>query len=248
MSDSYLKDKVIVLTGASSGIGAATAERLAQEGARLVLVARNSGKLISIQEQITDNGGTAIWMTANVGDASEMQQVADKAVAEYGQVDILINNAGVMLFSDWVDTALDDWHTMVNTNIEGYLHSIAAILPLLLKNGGGTILNMSSVAGIHPGPSSGVYSATKSFVRSISENLRMELAEKGIRVGMVSPGVIDTGWADKVNDEKGKKVAKELNEQAISPEKVADAIAYALNQPHNVAISDVVIHPVSQTW
>ncbi|MFA0998717.1 MULTISPECIES: SDR family oxidoreductase [Pseudomonas syringae group] len=246
---SNLKNTVTIITGASSGIGAATALRLAGKGSKIVLAARNEEKLQKLVSQIKDAGGEASYHITDVSDRSSLEDLVKFAVSKYGKVDSLVNNAGLMLFSDWKDVAVDDWDQMINTNIRGYLHAIAAALPGMIAQGHGKILNMSSVAGLHVGGSSGVYSATKFFIRGITESLRKEVGvEHGIQVSMISPGVINTGWAEKVNNSEGKKAAQELNKIAITPEQVADAVVYALDQPNDLTINDIVIHPTKQDW
>jgi NADP-dependent 3-hydroxy acid dehydrogenase YdfG len=246
---SNLTNAVTVVTGASSGIGAATAKRLAASGAKVVLAARNEDKLRTLVSEITEAGGTATYRFTDVTDRADAKALAAFAEETYGPVDVLVNNAGLMLFSAWKDTAVDDWDRMIDTNLRGYLHAVAAVLPSMLERRSGRILNMSSVAGINVGEGAGVYSATKFFVRAITESLRKEVGvANGIQVSMVSPGVIDTGWADKVSDAEGRKAATELNKDAIPPEAVADAVAYALDQPANVTVNDVVIHPTKQGW
>ncbi|PAW33609.1 short-chain dehydrogenase [Pantoea vagans] len=243
------KNTVTVITGASSGIGAATARRLAQSGTRIVLAARSENKLKKISDEINAKGGSAEYRVTDVTDADDVRQLIISIKEKYGRIDHLINNAGLMLFSDWADTAVDDWNKMIDTNIHGYLNAIAATLPVFLEQQRGHILNMSSVAGLHTGASSGVYSATKFFIRGVTESLRKEVGvNNGIQVSMISPGVIDTGWADKVNDSKGKDAAKKLNEIAITPEQVADAVAYAIDKPEDLTINDIVIHPTRQDW
>lgn len=246
---SNLENTVTIITGASSGIGAATALQLAGKGSKIVLAARNEEKLQKLVSQIKDTGGKAAYHLTDVSERSSLEDLVQFAISKYGKVDSLVNNAGLMLFSDWKDVAVDDWDKMIDTNIRGYLHAIAAVLPGMIAQGHGKILNMSSVAGLHVGGSSGVYSATKFFIRGITESLRKEVGvEHGIQVSMISPGVINTGWAEKVNNGDGKKAAQELNKIAITPEQVADAVAYALDQPNNLTINDIVIHPTKQDW
>ncbi len=246
---SNVKNTVIVITGASSGIGAASAIKLASLGGKVVLAARNEEKLKALVAEIKNAGGEASYYVTNVTDKTSLVGLVEFAIKQYGRIDSLVNNAGLMLFSDWKDVVVDDWEKMIDTNIKGYLYAIAAALPQMLEQGHGKILNMSSVAGLHVGGSSGVYSATKFFIRGITESLRKEVGvDSGVQVSMISPGVIDTGWADKVSDAKGREAAKALNEIAITPEQVADAVAYALDQPTNLTINDIVIHPTKQDW
>ncbi|GGW86055.1 SDR family oxidoreductase [Streptomyces caelestis] len=246
---SNLQGKTIVITGASSGIGAATAKALAARGANIVLAARDQDGLDQLAADIRQTGGTAVAKATDVTDREQVQALADFAVATYGTIDVLFNNAGLMLFSFWKDRALDDWNRMLDVNIRGYLNAIHAVLPVMLERNSGHVLNMASVAGHQIGDGAGVYSATKFFVQAITESMRKELGvREGIKASSISPGVIDTGWADKVNDPTGKQAAQELNQVAISPQSVADAIVYALDQPANVTINDLVISPTRQNW
>lgn len=245
----HLDKAVTVITGASSGIGEATALSLAARGARVALIARSDDKLQALVGKIRAAGGDAVAFRADVTDPDQVKAAVTAIEAQMGPVDILVNNAGLMLFSYWKDTALDDWNSMIDTNVRGYLHAIAAILPGMVERNAGRILNMSSVAGIHVGDAAGVYGATKFFIRGITESLRKEVGvAHGIQVSMVSPGVIATGWEDRVRNASGKQLAEQLSKDGIAPSTIADAVAYALDQPPGVSVGDVVVHPTRQDW
>ena len=246
---SHLHNKTAIITGASSGIGAASARALGAHGAKVVLAARDQVGLDAIVAELTAAGGQAIGIVCDVTKPAEMKALAQSAHDHFGAVDILVNNAGLMLFSNWTDLAVDDWEKMINVNVKGYLNAIAAVLPFMLAQKSGQILNMDSVAGHQVGPAAGVYSATKFFVQAMTESMRKELGvQHGIRVNTVSPGVINTGWADKVTDPAGRKAAQELNKIAIAPEDIGRAVVYALDQPANVTVNDLIISPTRQDW
>jgi NADP-dependent 3-hydroxy acid dehydrogenase YdfG len=245
----YLDKKTVIVTGASSGIGAATAKALAAHGANIVAAARDEEGLTVLVSELRAAGYEALSYVMDVTNPEETLAMAQFAKDSYGSVDILVNNAGLMLFSNWVDLATQDWNAMIDVNIKGYLNSIAAVLPLMIQQKYGQILNMDSVAGHQVGPAAGVYSATKFFVQAMTESMRKELGvQHGIRVNTISPGVINTGWADKVTDPEGRKAAKALNEIAIAPEDISRAVIYALNQPANVTVNDLIISPTRQDW
>lgn len=245
----YLKDKTAIITGASSGIGAATSRELAAHGVRIVIAARDVDGVEAMVEELKASGVQTIGYVCDVTSRADMAALAQFTQDSFGSIDILINNAGLMLFSSWTDVAIDDWDKMVDVNIKGYLNAIAAVLPFMIRQGSGQILNMDSVAGHQVGPAAGVYSATKFFVQAMTESMRKELGvHHGIRVNTVSPGVINTGWADKVTDPEGRKAAQELNKLAISPEDIGRAVAYSLNQPANVTVNDLIISPTRQDW
>lgn len=245
----YLSNKTAIVTGASSGIGAATARALAKEGVKVVAAALDEKGLTALVAELRAAGYEATSCITDVTSLDDTLALARFAIDTYGSVDILINNAGLMLFSSWVDVAVQDWNAMIDVNIKGYLNSIAAVLPFMVEQQSGQILNMDSVAGHQVGPSAGVYSATKFFVQAMTESMRKELGVyHGIRVNTVSPGVINTGWADKVTDPAGRKAAKALNEIAIAPEDISRAVIYALNQPANVTVNDLIISPTRQDW
>ncbi|OFC69387.1 SDR family oxidoreductase [Alteromonas confluentis] len=246
---SELSKKVTIITGASSGIGKSIAKSVAAKGGTVILAARSEDKLKDLVDKIIAEGGNADFFVTDVTDLDNTKSLVAYTLEKYGRIDHFINNAGLMLFSNWEDVVVDDWQKMININLMGYLNGIASVLPYFVETKCGLILNTSSVAGIHVGKSSGVYSATKFFIRGITESLRKEVGVKyGIRTSMISPGVIDTGWTEKVNDEAGKKVAMEVNDVGIDPKYIGDAVAYALAQPDEVNIFDLVVHPTLQDW
>ncbi|MBZ7723777.1 SDR family oxidoreductase [Klebsiella oxytoca] len=245
----HLQNKTAVITGASSGIGAATALELARHGVNIVAAALDQTGLDKLVKDIESAGGHASGLVTDVTRLEDTQALVKHATDTFGTVDILINNAGLMLFSAWSDIAWDDWNKMVDVNIKGYLNAIASVLPVMLSKSDGQILNMASVAGHQVDAGAGVYSSTKFFVHAMTESMRKDLGvNKGIRVNTISPGVINTGWADKVSDPEGRKVAQELTKIAISPEDVANAVVYALNQPRNVTVNDLIVSPTKQNW
>ncbi len=246
---SHLSDKVAIVTGASSGIGRTTALALAANGVKVVGAALDQDQLDALVVDIEAAGGTVAVRVTDVADRKDATALAAFAKDTYGTVDILFNNAGLMLFSQWSDLAVDDWDKMIDVNIKGYLHMIAGVLPIMLEQKSGQILNMASVAGHQVDAGAGIYSATKFFVQAMTESMRKDLGvNHGIRASTISPGVINTGWADKVSDPAGRKVAQELNKVAISPDDVARAVIYALDQPANVTINDLIVSPTKQDW
>jgi len=246
---SHLQGKTAVVTGASSGIGAATTRALMAMGVRVVAVACDRDEVEAFVAAVRQDGGEIAAYPADVTRLDQMKAMAEFAKQTYGGIDILVNNAGLMLFSNWTDLAVTDWNNMIDVNIKGYLNAIAAVLPFMLEQKSGQILNMDSVAGHQVGPSAGVYSATKFFVRAMTESMRKELGvQHGLRVNTISPGVIDTGWADKVTDPMGRRAAHELNKLAIAPDDVAGAVIYSLNQPANVTVNDLIVSPTRQDW
>ncbi|MEY8769409.1 SDR family oxidoreductase [Erwinia sp. DT-104] len=245
----YLQNKTAVITGASSGIGAATAMELARHGVNIVAAALDQSGLDKLVKDIESAGGHASGLVTDVTRLEDTKALVKHATETFGTVDILINNAGLMLFSAWSDIAWDDWNKMVDVNIKGYLNAIASVLPVMLDKSAGQILNMASVAGHQVDAGAGVYSSTKFFVHAMTESMRKDLGvNKGIRVNTISPGVINTGWADKVSDPQGRKAAQELTKIAISPQDVANAVVYALNQPENVTVNDLIVSPTKQNW
>ncbi|MFK3935937.1 SDR family oxidoreductase [Alkalihalobacillus sp. NPDC078783] len=246
---SYIKGKVIVVTGASGGIGKATAEHLAKEGASVVLAARDKDELSSIVSNIRDNGGQAEYKVTDITKKQEVQNLIDFTVERYKKVDTIINNAGLMLFSKWDNAHVDEWEKMIDLNLKGVLYGIAAVLPQMKEQGSGQIINVGSIAGHAVGEGHGVYSATKYATRAITESLRKEMSvHHNIQAVYVSPGVIATNWQDEVTDKDVSDVLGGLNEVAIAPEHVAETIAFAVNKPNNVMINDIFVTPTKQTW
>ncbi|WP_342659760.1 putative oxidoreductase [Rhodococcus ruber] len=245
----FINNKVVIVTGASSGIGAATAKAIAKRGARVVAAALDDSGLRAVVAEIEAEGGTAISLVTDVTDPQSAQALIDYAVECFDTVDVLINNAGLMFFSQWKDLALDEWNQMIDVNIRGYLHTIHAVLPIMLKQGSGHIVNMASLAGHVAHEGAGVYSATKFFVAAMTDGLRKELSVRdGIRATAISPGVINTGWPAKLSDPEARKSAEELAKVAIEPESVASAVLYAVDQPDEVTINDLLVSPTRQPW
>lgn len=241
--------KVIVITGASSGIGEATAKLLAKNGAKLVLGARREAKLQQIVADIEAAGGTATYALTDVTDLASVQALAQVALDKFGRIDVWMNNAGLMPHSEFIKSKVADWNQMIDVNLRGVLYGIDAALPSMRAQKSGQFINVSSVAGhgVHAG--GGVYSATKAGVLMISEALRQEeaAAKSNIRVTVVSPGAVATELVDHVTDQATKKALEGYYEQtAITPERVATSIAAAIDLPADAAINEIVIRPTSQ--
>jgi len=243
------ESRVVLLTGASSGIGWASAKLLAARGFRLVLVARRAERLEQLVEEITQDTGQAIALPGDVTDPNAMPAAVRVAEERWGQVDVLVNNAGIMPLSPLSQGRIDDWTRMVDVNIKGPLHALAAVLPGMLERHGGHIVNVGSVAGRRPFPGGTVYSATKFAVRSLSAGIQLELsAERGIRVTDIEPGVVRTELMDHIpDDEVRKRFADTWEERApLEPSDVAEAIRFALEAPDRVNINEILIRPTHQ--
>lgn len=243
-----LTNKTIIITGASSGIGEATAHKLASHGANVVLMARSEDKLNELQKAITNNGGKAIVATGDVTSKDDFDKGVAAAIKEYGKVDGLINNAGLMPLSFVEKLKIDEWMQMVDVNIKGVLNGVAAVLPELKKNKGGHIINISSMAAHRYFPGGAVYCATKSAVKMFSEGLRQELApEYGINVTSIEPGAVSTSLTETITDEDVKEMMAGMQEMTtLEAEDIANAIYYSLSQPARVNINDVYIVPSDQ--
>jgi NADP-dependent 3-hydroxy acid dehydrogenase YdfG len=246
---SYIKDKVIIITGASSGIGKATAIHLAKQGASVVLASIDEDGLKNVAERIKQEGGISHYKLVDVTVHNEFQSLVDFTLDRCGRVDALINCAGTMLFSMWDNAHVDEWEKMIDLNLKGSLYGIASVLPHMKKYGSGQIINVGSIAGHAVGEGHGVYSSTKYAIKAITESLRKEVSVKhNIQAVLVSPGVIATNWQDRVTDKDVKAVLGELNKVAIDVEYVAEAIGFVVNHPANVMINDVMVTPTAQEW
>lgn len=241
-----IKGKVIAITGASSGIGEAIARYLAASGAKVVLGARRTANLKSIVESIVSDGGEALYQNLDVTDPEEVKDFVNYAVAQYGTLDVLVNNAGLMPLSMINSYKIEEWHRMIDVNIKGVLHGIAAALPIFETKDSGQFVNITSVGDRWVGPTSTVYSATKFAVRALSEGLRQEVSAH-IRVTLVAPGATASELAESISDPDLKKLAIEQFRINLLPaEAIAKAVAFAVSQPADVDVNEIVVRPTAQ--
>lgn len=248
MTDS-LRDKVAIITGASSGIGEATARRLAESGARVVLAARRVERLEALAADIEHHQGTALVAPTDVTDERSVQRLARRALDAFGRIDILINNAGIMPLSPISKLKVAEWDRMIDVNIKGVLYCVAATLPTMLEQGSGHIINVSSVAGRRPFPSGTVYSATKFAVRAISQGLRLELSPiKGIRVTDIEPGVVATELTHHITDNETANRFQEMWAEKTPLESIdiAETILFVLSRPDHVNVNEILVRPTDQ--
>lgn len=240
-----LKELSVVITGASSGIGAAIARDLAKHGAAVVLAARRTERLKALADEITADGGRAHVCTVDVTHRTEVDQLIRAAVDAFGHVDVLVNNAGLMPLSMMEKLHVNEWERMIDVNIKGLLYGVAAALPVMLKREKGHIINVSSIAGHLVFPGGTVYCGTKFAVRAISEGLRRELAGR-IRVTNISPGAIETELPNTITDEAVKENMAPVLDIAISPQAIADAVRFAIEQPRDVSVNEIIVRPTAQ--
>ncbi|MDC6352689.1 SDR family oxidoreductase [Zeaxanthinibacter sp. PT1] len=243
-----LKNNVVIITGASSGIGEATAIKLAEHGAKVVLTARREERLEKVRKSIVKNGGEALVVTADVTSKEDMEKVVTRTLKEYGVIHVLINNAGLMPLSYVEKLKTEEWDRMVDVNIKGVLNGVSSVLPTLIENKKGHIINISSSAAHKYFPGGAVYCATKSAIKMFSEGLRQELAPKyGINVTSIEPGAVSTELMDTITDEDILEKLSAMQEMTtLEAEDIADAIIYALTQPKRVNINDVYVMPSEQ--
>ncbi|HEY4383524.1 MAG TPA: SDR family NAD(P)-dependent oxidoreductase [Ktedonobacteraceae bacterium] len=243
-----LTGKVAIITGASSGIGEATAIALAAQGASIALAARREDRLKSLAKRITDQGGKALTIVADVADEAQANEIIHKAHQEFGRVDILVNNAGVMLLGLIDGANTEDWRRMINVNVLGLLYTTHAALPIMKQQKSGHIVNISSVAGRMARAGAGVYNVTKWGVGAFSEALRQEVTPHNIRVTIIEPGAVATELMEHVTDQKAKQQQSEWLKQIepLESEDIAAAIAYAVTQPPRVNVNEMLIRPTQQ--
>lgn len=240
-----VENKVIVITGASSGIGEATAKLLAHNGAKVVLGARRIDKLEKLVKEIHASGGTAECRAVDVTDRDDVKAFVEFAKDKFGRVDVIFNNAGVMPLSPMNALKVEEWDNMINVNIRGVLNGIAAALPIMEAQAGGQIINTASIGAHVVVPTAAVYCATKYSVWAISEGLRQE--SQNIRVTTISPGVVATELGSDITDESSKGLLEDLRKTALTSEAIARAVLYAVSQPDDVDVNEVIVRPVRQT-
>jgi NADP-dependent 3-hydroxy acid dehydrogenase YdfG len=249
MRASNVTDKVVVITGASSGIGESTARVLAQSGAKVVLGARRKERIDAIVKEISAAGGKSIGFTADVTRRAEVEALVKKAVDGFGRVDVIVNNAGIMPIAPIQALKVEEWDREIDINIKGVLYGVAAALPQMEKQKSGHIINIASVFGIKVfAPGATVYCSTKAAVRAMTEGLRLELHSKNIRCTMISPGAVISELPESSSDEETRKNLREFYKMAIPAESIANAIAYAIEQPGEVEVDEIVVRPTVQDF
>jgi len=244
---SGISGKVVAVTGASSGIGAATARLLAERGAAVVLGARRIERLDQVVQEIRDDGGLAVGCGVDVTRRLDSRRLVAAAVAAFGRLDVLVSNAGISKIGPMADLDVDGWEAMIDVNLRGVLYGIAAALPVFRRQGRGHLVTTVSTAGLKIVPTQAVYAATKNAVRTLLEGLRQESTDGVVRTTAVSPGFVRTELADSIdNPEVREQIVRSRDAFAISPDAVARAIAFAIEQPDDVEIGDITIRPAVQ--
>lgn len=239
--------KIVLITGASSGIGAATASHLAARGMHVLLGARRAERLDALARHIVEEGGSASVCQLDVTQADSMQRFVDSALERHGRVDVLVNNAGVMPLSPLAAGKVDEWNRMIDVNIRGVLHGIAAVLPVMQRQRSGQIVNLASIGAYTVSPTAAVYCATKFAVAALSEGLRQEVGGD-IRVTVVSPGVVESELAESISDPTARDTMRAFRQVAIGPDAVARAIAFAIEQPPDVDVSEIIVRPTASPY
>ena len=243
-----IEGKVVVITGASSGLGEATARMLSAQGAVVVLGARRVDRIEALAKELSDAGGKALALQTDVTHAADVQRLVDAAVEKFGRIDVLVNNAGLMPSSPLERLKIADWDRMIDVNIKGVLYGIAAALPHMKAQKGGHIVNVSSVAGHRVRAGTAVYSATKHAVRVLTEGLRQEVKPYDIRTTIVSPGAVATELPDSITEADVQAGVKAFYEIAIPADSFARAVVFALCQPDDVDINEILFRPTKQEY
>jgi NADP-dependent 3-hydroxy acid dehydrogenase YdfG len=246
-----IKDKVVIITGASSGIGEATAKLLASEGAKVVLGARREDKLKQIVEEIEKDGGQATYHELDVTKPSDNEAIARLAKETFGRIDAIFLNAGLMPNSPLSALRIDDWDQMVDVNIKGVLNGVAAVLPTFIEQKSGHVIANSSVAGLKAYPGGAVYGGTKWFVRDFMEVLRMESAMEGtgIRTATIYPAAVNTELLETIgHEDTAQQMESVYDTFGISPDRIANVVAIAIDQPEETTINEFTVGPANQPW
>ena len=238
-----IENKVVLITGASSGIGEATARHLAAKGQRVVLDARRTDRLEKLAAEIRAAGGTAEYRALDVTNLADVQTFTEFALKKFSKIDVIINNAGVMPLSPLAELKVDEWNRMIDVNIRGVLHGIAAVLPHMTARKAGHVINLSSIGGFQVWPTCAVYSGTKFAVRAISEGLRLET--KDIRVTIISPGVVESELASTITDPATQAAIADYRKVGLTPDAIARAMAYAIEQPADVDVNEIIVRPTA---
>jgi NADP-dependent 3-hydroxy acid dehydrogenase YdfG len=242
-----IKGKVVVITGASSGLGEASARLLSAQGATVVLGARRSDRLQSLADELSGSGGKALAVATDVTHRNQVKKLVDTAAQKFGRVDVMINNAGIMPRAPLERLTIDDWDRTIDVNIKGVLYGIAAALPHMKKQKSGHMIFVSSVAGHKIGPDFAVYAATKHAVRALAEGFRQEVKPYNIRTTIISPGAVATELPDSVTEpDIAEKIRTYYDEIAIPAESFAQAVVFAMSQPEEVDVNEILFRPVKQ--
>ena len=246
MRNNNIEGKVVVITGASSGLGESTARHLSELGATVVLGARRVDRIDALARELTANGQPALAVQTDVTDRAQVQRLVDAAIAKFGRIDVMVNNAGLMPHSPLERLKVDDWDRMIDVNLKGVLYGIAAALPAMQAQKSGHIINVSSVAGHKVRPGGAVYSATKHAVRALSEGLRQEVKPYNIRTTVISPGAVDTELPNSITEPDVAANMRKIYEVAVPADAFARAGAYAMGQPDDIDINEILFRPTKQ--
>jgi len=245
--ENNIKGKVVVITGASSGMGEAAAKHLSALGATVVLGARRGDRIEKLAKEIKDNGGKALAFAVDVTQRDQVKKLVDATVEQFGRVDVLLNNAGIMPLSLVESLHVDEWDKMIDVNLKGVLNGIAAVLPYMKEQKSGQIINTSSVAGHKVFSGSAVYSATKFAVRALTEGLRMEVKPNNIRTTIICPGAVKTELLEHITDADVRQANEDyVGAVGISSDSFARVVAFAISQPEDVDINEIIFRPTSQ--